>query len=338
MLVAASKIPLMAAFALPAIGGLAAVVFGLLGLGWPTLFDRPNDRFAANLYAMIAASIMIICFAGGKHLHDDWPGYLIALFAIPIVPMLTKRRLGPRPAEGLDQLPKGQWAQPVIAQRTAKPSAPVSTPVKSKGPGVVARLMRRPRALAGRSQALLDQRPPSQGKVVGSSVERSTKSALPAPVTAVRAKASPSKPPRAERGAALPAAPAKRDITSIDVLPAPPPAPGKPTTSPARRQAAAGRPRTARSAGAAAPGGAIRKTPTTLIIPELPEATSSGAVTTIRPMSKVEAIAELPERPQSWTNLMVGNITLEDGRSYSIAVRSTQTINENEIRKLAKAS
>jgi hypothetical protein len=338
LLVGASKIPLMAAFALPPIGGLAAVVFGLLGLGWPMLFDRPNDRFAANLYAMIAAGIMIICFAGGKHLHDDWPGYLIALFSIPFVPMLTKRRLGPRSSQDPDQLPKGKWAQPVIAQRKAKtPSKAISTPVKSKGPGMITRLARRIRALIERPSAIPEQRSPSHGTAAGSSVERATTPARPAPAATVRAKAAPSKQLTVERGAAQ-TDPVKRDITSIDVLPARAPARAKPTVSQPKAQNTSGRALPARPVRAAVPDVAARKTPTTLIIPERSETAPSAAVATIRPLPKVETIEELPERPPCWTNLMVGNITLEDGRSYSIAVRSTQTINENEIRKLAKAS
>lgn len=340
LLVSASTIPLMAAFAMAPIGGLVAVVFGTLGLGWPTLFDRPNDRFAANLYAMIAAAILVICVAGGKKLHDDWPGYLVALLTIPLVPLLTKKRLGPLLTRGLaiDPEPrrKGEWARPVIVQRKLEQAAEekaVATPSSSGKPRLASRIFaarffkRRPPVAPEPSQAPTKARSPATPAVTASGVVATKTSQQKLP--AVR------EPPR--KAVAAPGKmTAKADITAIAVAPVAARVPvAVSKQSPVQRRPG----KSVAVARQAVPQKAGTKKPAaTLIIPEDQGGKAPAAeVVAIRPRPRIEQIEDVPEPPPVWTNLVVGNITLEDGRSYSVAIRSTQTIGENDIRKLAKA-
>lgn len=337
----ASTIPLMAAFAMAPIGGLVAVVFGTLGLGWPTLFDRPNDRFAANLYAMIAAAILVICVAGGKKLHDDWPGYLIALLSIPLVPLLTKRRLGPLLTRGLAVDPeprrKGEWARPVIVQRKVEEAAEeqaVATPSSSGSPSLASRIF---------ASRFFKRRPSVTPEPPSSAPAKTRSPAAPAVATSgvVPAKPSQKKLPTVRESARKAVASpgktaAKADITAIAVAPvaASVPVAAESKQSPAAR-------RTGKSVAVARQAAphkvAVKKPSATLIIPEDQEKAPAADVVAIRPQPKIEQIEDLPEPPPVWTNLVVGNITLEDGRSYSVAIRSTQTIGEKDIRKLAKA-
>lgn len=345
----ASKIPLMAAFALLPIGALSAVVFGMLGLGWPTLFDRPNDRFAANLYAMIAGGILVICIAGAKHLHDDWPGYLIALFSIPLVPMLTKKRLGPLLTRGikLDRRPKGEWAQPMIVARKEKPVSQSVAIESASAPRVLARLSERGKALVARVPKPAANAPAEKPQANGAhAVQPAAKATQAAKAAAAKTVQQPAARPSTSRAVVPTTAKAvvKRDITAIEVPSEKPtaavPAGRKTKAKPVANVAASPR-RPARPAASAAPRPAkveaSPKRPTTLIIPEDPNAKPAAEVVVIHPKPKIEHIEEIPEQPPAWTNLVVGNITLEDGRSYSIAIRSTQTIGEKDIRKLAKA-
>ena len=342
LLASTSTIPLMAAFAMAPIGGLVAVVFGTLGLGWPTLFDRPNDRFAANLYAMIAAAILVICVAGGKKLHDDWPGYLVALLSIPLVPLLTKKRLGPLLTRGLAVDPeprrKGEWARPVIVQRKVEEATEekvAGTPSSPAKPSLASRIFassffkRRPSVTPEPvPQAPAKARSPAPPAVAaGVATAKTAQQKLPA----VRG---PSRKPVAVSGKTA----TKADITAIAVAPVASSVPAavaskQPTGPTGARRAG----KSVAVARQAAPQKAAVRPTATLIIPEDQEGKAPAAeVVAIRPQPKIEQIEDIPESPPVWTNLVVGNITLEDGRSYSVAIRSTQTIGEKDIRKLAK--
>jgi hypothetical protein len=137
---------LMATIAMPLVMGLAAIAFGAMAAAWPNVFERGNDRFAASIYVLIGVAIAVAC--ASTSLRIDWPGYLIAGIAIPILPTLAARRLRRvRPtgfgAEAIETYredrPKQvetRFAEPVIAPRARKP---VGKPALAPKPAVRSR-------------------------------------------------------------------------------------------------------------------------------------------------------------------------------------------------------
>ncbi len=125
---------LMAALAVPLVVGLATVAFAAMSALSPAVFDRVNDRYAANIYVLLGVAIVVFC--ASSSLKADWPGYVAAAFVVPFVPSLTARRLKRlRPsgfaavAEDLPEIEsyrqgragqtESRWAEPVIAARAA---------------------------------------------------------------------------------------------------------------------------------------------------------------------------------------------------------------------------
>jgi hypothetical protein len=118
---------LMAAIAMPLVLGMAALAFGAMAATWPNVFERTNDRFAANIYVLIGVSIVVACVSGS--LRADWPGYLVAMITVPLLPAMANRRLRQSRAAGFGakavetfrtdrpEQAETRFAEPVIAAR-----------------------------------------------------------------------------------------------------------------------------------------------------------------------------------------------------------------------------
>lgn len=121
---------LMAAIAMPLVVGMAAIAFGVMAMTWQNVFERSNDQFAATIYVLIGLTIVVASASGS--LKADWPGYLIAALAVPLMPAMVNRRLrrsrpagfGAEAAEAflVDRAEQTatRWAEPVIAPRAPK--------------------------------------------------------------------------------------------------------------------------------------------------------------------------------------------------------------------------